>query len=241
MDAVFDPRGRKSCDIETPDPAVAAEDNNDIVRPALGMKGKVSDVPTDSLTPQIPISEAQPSSSDSSPLAQFAVLPRQSRSRSLSEWNEHRLSQGPIYWSRPVSSNPPLLYLVTDIDLRRPGALGQVENFLKDSPATSAGDDATANGHERDIYLALSNNATKTEYMSPPITPTGSSAFKVMVVDHSKKTILPYVEGGEEGTSAKDAAGYLSSDTEIEDAYWKFVESHPAIRNIAKRDSGVDL
>lgn len=136
--------------------------------------------------------------------------PQPSQTLLIPQWNEHRLPDGSLYWSRPLSYDLPMLLLVTDIDLREQGALGRVENFLARSTATSGEEleGAAELGQERDIWLAFSGPVlaeTKGKAAAGsgdhavgsagiPISPSDPSAFKIVMVDHAKRTTLPHIE-----------------------------------------------
>lgn len=168
-------------------------------------------------------------------LAQVSVPAPQNRTLLVPQWNEHRLPDGSMYWSRPISYDLPMLLLVTDIDLREHGALGRVENFLARSSATTDEelDGAAEMGQERDIWLAFSSGPmTKTNTLSTPITPTADpNAFRIIMVDHSKRTTLPHIDG-----KSKDSDDEVSFRLDMEHSYWSFVESHPAHRETSERD-----
>lgn len=129
------------------------------------------------------------------------------------QWNEHRLPDGSLYWSRPISYDLPMLLLVTDIDLREQGALGRVENFLARSTATSGEEleGAAELGQERDIWLAFSSplsggargkgkapsifqDQSQASQLQTPVSPSDPSQFKIVMVDHAKRTTLPHIE-----------------------------------------------
>lgn len=129
------------------------------------------------------------------------------------QWNEHRLPDGSLYWSRPISYDLPMLLLVTDIDLREQGALGRVENFLARSTATSGEEleGAAELGQERDIWLAfstavratsewkgkapsISHDRVQGSEQQTPVSPSDPSQFKIVMVDHAKRTTLPHIE-----------------------------------------------
>lgn len=136
--------------------------------------------------------------------------PHTPRTLLIPQWNEHRLPDGSLYWSRPLSYDLPMLLLVTDIDLRETGALGRVENFLARSTATSSEglEGAAELGQERDIWLAFSGPAPNPEFKSKPtfqalaqgttrqeaVSPSDPSAFKIVMVDHAKRTTLPHID-----------------------------------------------
>jgi hypothetical protein len=136
--------------------------------------------------------------------------PQAPRALLIPQWNEHRLPDGSLYWSRPISYDLPMLLLVTDIDLRETGALGRVENFLARSTATSDEEleGAAELGQERDIWLAFSGSVPtsqpKSKFASQnqaertteqePISPSDPSAFKIVMVDHAKRTTLPHID-----------------------------------------------
>jgi hypothetical protein len=101
-----------------------------------------------------------------------------------------------------------MLLLVTDIDLREHGALGRVENFLARSSSGSgsggSGEDLGLEGvvgsgqQTRDIWLAFSPLPSGPESGSlVPRTPTsaGPNAFKIVMIDHDKRTTLPHIDG----------------------------------------------
>lgn len=136
--------------------------------------------------------------------------PQAPRALLIPQWNEHRLPDGSLYWSRPISYDLPMLLLVTDIDLRETGALGRVENFLARSTATSGEElgGAVELGQERDIWLAFSGPVLTSESKSKaihrnqaqriteqePVSPSDPSAFKIVMVDHAKRTTLPHID-----------------------------------------------
>jgi len=141
-----------------------------------------------------------------------------------------------------------MLLLVTDIDLREQGALGRVENFLARSTATSGEElegDAEL-GQERDIWLAFSGpvlTETKGKRSAAisgdhavgsaglPVSPSDPSAFKIVMVDHAKRTTLPHIDN-----QRKESEDEISFRLAMEHSYWSFVETHPAHRSTSERD-----
>lgn len=173
--------------------------------------------------------------------------PQTPRTLLIPQWNEHRLPDGSLYWSRPISYDLPMLLLVTDIDLRETGALSRVENFLARSTATSGEEleGAAELGQERDIWLAFSgavpNLQFKTKSASQSrtqgitgqatVSESDPSAFKIVMVDHAKRTTLPHID-----RPHKESEDEVSFRLAMEKSYWSFVEAHPAHRSTSERD-----
>lgn len=94
-----------------------------------------------------------------------------------------------------------MLLLVTDIDLREHGALGRVENFLaRSTNSVEELEGVSELGQERDIWLAFSgpvptpSHLQRTVESSEASSPTDPSAFKIVMVDHAKRSTLPHID-----------------------------------------------
>ncbi|KAF8309565.1 hypothetical protein DL93DRAFT_2085457 [Clavulina sp. PMI_390] len=207
-----------------------------------------------SLGPQIMPTEHHRMSSDlmHDTLSRLSRIEAPDQTILIPQWNEHRLPDGSLYWSRPISYDLPMLLLVTDIDLRETGALNRVENFLARSTATSGEEleGAAELGQERDIWLSFfgpvmsgtkakgpaalerGNNDHVIGKAGLPLTPTDPSAFKIIMVDHAKRTTLPHIDHASKDSAEDDVAFGM----QMENSYWSFVESHPAHRSTSERD-----
>lgn len=136
-------------------------------------------------------------------------IPRPAKAPS---WQEHRLPDGSLYWSRPLAltfspHSRPILAVVTDIDLRETEVLARVDDFLSHSSPDIEKEVQFAR-HEhgfqedsgKEVWLTLSSGGpiqTTSSAFSSPVQPSyhftnglgTDSEFKTIWIDHNSRTV----------------------------------------------------
>lgn len=138
----------------------------------------------------------------------LAAAPPVPRTILIPKWDEHRLPDGTLYWSRLLSYDTPALALVTDIDLRESGTLAKIEGFLARSSnplgntanGTMGLETLAVAGQPRDIWLAYAGSLPATEAPAPNPAANVTEGivavpdpFKMVVIDHNKRETLLHV------------------------------------------------
>jgi hypothetical protein len=119
-------------------------------------------------------------------------------------WQEHRLPDGALYWSRQLSlpsssQSRRLVFVVTDLDLRESDILSRVDFFLSTSSAhiekdlrqaqKAGGFKVTLEGYgDSEVWITPSSNAA----IKPSIEPlpgAGPNELKIIWVDHATRTV----------------------------------------------------
>lgn len=154
------------------------------------------------------------------------AIPAPDPSKNLLVWQEHRLPDGALYWSRQISlpsssQDRPIAFVVTDLDLREADILSRVDYFLATSmpyiekdlqrAQDAKGFKVTLEGDENsEVWITLSSNAasgtTRPSIQSLP--GVGSNDLKILWVDHAERIMRESNEDKERPGAFQDEVIY---------------------------------